>query len=319
MLRAILLYLSQAAWARYIITHWGLARRMASRFIAGTTFDEALAAVRILNDKGIFTTLDHLGEHVTSPDEAQRAADAYLEILDMLYQAGAKSNCSLKLSQLGLQLDRELCTSNLRRIANRAAEYGILVRVDMEDSSTVDATLDIYNTLCAEGCSNVGLVIQSYLFRSEADLAQLLEKGTRIRLCKGAYKEPSSIAFPKKADVDANFDHLAAMMMDAALKHGSEVASPDGRVPPIPGIATHDVARIVFAREYAAEKGLPKGALEFQMLHGIRSDLQEELVQAGYPVRVYVPYGTQWYPYFMRRLAERPANVWFLITAFIKG
>jgi proline dehydrogenase len=318
-LRAILLYLSKATWARKIVTQWGLARRMAKRFVAGDTFDEALAAVQRLNQKGIFTTLDHLGEHVSSAEEALGATNAYIEILEKLYAAGAKSNCSLKLSQLGLQLDYDLCLANMRCIATRGAEFGTLVRIDMEDSTTVDSTLKIYNTLISEGLTNIGLVIQAYLYRSEADVAQLLQKGTRIRLCKGAYNEPGTVAFPRKKDVDANFDHLTAMMIDAALAHGSEASSPDGRVPPIPGVATHDESRITFARQYAAEQGLVKEALEFQMLHGIRSDFQEQLAEAGYPVRGYVPYGTEWYPYFMRRLAERPANVWFLISALLRG
>lgn len=319
MLRALLLYLSKATWARYIITHWGLARRVSMRFVAGDTFDEALAAVQRLNQKGILTTLDHLGEHVSSAQEALHATDTCIEILENLHAAGVKSNCSLKLSQLGLQLDYDLCLSNMRCIATRGAEYGTLVRIDMEDSTTVDDTLRIYHTLREEGLTNIGLVIQAYLFRSEADVADLLLKGTRIRLCKGAYKEPPEVAFPKKADVDANFDKLTAMLIDGALSHGSEPASPDGKIPPIPGVATHDEARIDFAREYADKKGLKKDALEFQMLHGIRNDIQDELAQAGYPVRVYVPYGTEWYPFFMRRLAERPANVWFFISALFQG
>jgi proline dehydrogenase len=318
-LRAILLYLSKANWARHIITHWRIARRMADRFVAGDTLEEALAAVKRLNQKDIFTTLDHLGESVSTKEEALRARDAYIEALDTLHKAGAKSNCSLKLSQLGLQFDYDLCLSNMRSIAKCAAEFGMLVRIDMEDSTTVDATLQVYNTLCAEGCTNVGLVIQAYLYRSQADVEKLLANGTRIRLCKGAYNEPSTVAFPKKRDVDANFDKLTAMMIDGALSHGSEAASADGRIPPIPAIGTHDEDRIIFAREYAEQKGLPKEVLEFQMLHGIRSDLQDALVKEGYPVRIYVPYGTEWYPYFMRRLAERPANLWFFLSAFIRG
>jgi proline dehydrogenase len=318
-LRAVLLYLSKAAWARYIITHWGLARRMATRFVAGDSLDEAITAVQRLNQKGIFTTLDHLGEHVSSAAEALQATDTYIEILEKLHGAGVQSNCSLKLSQLGLQLNYDLCLSNMRCIAARGAEYGTLVRIDMEDASTVDATLSIYSTLITEGLTNIGLVIQSYLYRSEADVEQLLSTGTRIRLCKGAYKEPGTVAFPKKKDVDTNFDHLTKMMIEAALSHGSQAASPDGRLPPITAVATHDEARITFARDYAEKQGLIKEALEFQMLHGIRNDIQDKLIQDGYPVRVYVPYGTEWYPYFMRRLAERPANVWFFLSALLRG
>jgi proline dehydrogenase len=318
-LRATLLYLSEANWARHIITQWRLVRRMADRFVAGDTLEDALAAVMRLNQKGIFATLDHLGEHVSSKEEALLARDAYIEALESLHKAEARSNCSLKLSSLGLQFDYDLCLSNMRSIASRAAEFGMLIRIDMEDSTTVDATLQIYNTLCSEGCTNVGLVIQAYLYRSQADVEKLLANGTRIRLCKGAYNEPGNVAFPKKRDVDANFDKITAMMIDGALSHGSEVASPNGRIPPIPAIGTHDKDRIIFAREYADQKGLPKEVLEFQMLYGIRGDIQEELAKAGYPVRIYVPYGTEWYPYFMRRLAERPANLWFFLSALFRG
>ncbi len=309
MLRAILLYLSQAIWARRIISSMGIARRMAMRFIAGETLEEALRTVEKLNQKGIFTTLDHLGEHVSSAEEALNATDAYVAIIEKLHEAGALSNCSLKLSQLGLQLDYTLCLSNMRCIATRASEYGTLVRIDMEESTTIDDTLRIFRTLQEEGLTNIGLVIQSYLFRSAADVSELLDLGTRIRLCKGAYKEPDSIAFTKKEEIDSNFDVLTSMLIEGALAHGSEPASPDGKIPPIPAIATHDKARIDFALTTAGAKGLSNSAIEFQMLNGIRSDLQIELAQSGYPVRVYVPYGTEWYPYVMRRMAERPANL----------
>lgn len=319
MLRAILLYLSGAVWARRIVMNWGVAQRMAGRFIAGDNLDAALASVKELNARGLFATLDHLGEHVTNAEEAHQAAEAYVEIFHRLDEAGVKSNCSLKLTQLGLALDYDLCLSNMRSIASRAAEFGTLVRIDMEDSETVDRTLKIYNTLHEEGLTNIGVVIQSYLYRSEEDVEILLADRTRIRLCKGAYNEPQEVAYPRKADVDENFDRLTAMLIDAAKAHGSEPASADGKQPPIPGIATHDPERIQFARDYAERVGLPKGALEFQMLHGIGSELQLELADAGYPVRVYVPYGTEWYPYFMRRLAERPANLWFFIRSFLRG
>ena len=309
MLRALLLYLSQAGWARRIISNMGIARRMAMRFIAGETLDEALSTVERLNQVGIFTTLDHLGEHVSSPEEALRATDTYIEIIERLHQVGAKSNCSLKLSQLGLQLDYEACLSNMRCIAARAAEYGTMVRIDMEESTTIDDTLRIHNTLRDEGIENVGLVIQSYLYRSEADVSDLVEKATHIRLCKGAYKESDDIAYTKKGAIDSNFDRLTAMLIGAAHSLDSTSASPDGKVPPLAAIATHDKDRIEVAIKLAESKNLTKSALEFQMLNGIRSDLQLELSQAGYPVRVYVPYGTEWYPYVMRRMAERPANL----------
>jgi proline dehydrogenase len=319
MLRAILLYLSNATWARRIVMNWGVARRMASRFIAGDDFDAALEAVRSLNAKGLYATLDHLGENVTNAEEALRSADDYIEALQKLDEAGVKSNCSLKLSQLGLALDFDLCLGNMRCIARRATEFGTMVRIDMEDSETVDRTLQIYNTLREEGFTNIGVVIQSYLYRSEEDVEALLEHGTRIRLCKGAYNEPPDVAYPRKSDVDENFDRLTAMLIDAARDHGAKPSSTDGKHPPIPGIGTHDPKRIQFAREYAQRVGLPKEAVEFQMLHGIGSDLQLELVEAGYPVRIYVPYGTEWYPYFMRRLAERPANLWFFLRSYLRG
>lgn len=319
MLRAILLYLSNATWARRIVMGWNVARRMASRFIAGDTLDDALDVVRQLNAKGLYATLDHLGENVTNAGEAIAATDAYIEVLLRLDEAGVKSNCSLKLTQLGLALDYDLCLGNMRCIARRAEEFGTLVRIDMEDSETVDRTLQIFRTLHEEGLTNIGLVIQSYLYRSEEDVEGLLTEAVRIRLCKGAYNEPAEVAYPRKSDVDGNFDRITAMLIDAARKHGSEGSSPDGKQPPIPGIATHDPERIELAREYAEKVGLPKQALEFQMLHGIGSDLQIQLAEEGYPVRVYIPYGTEWYPYFMRRLAERPANLWFFIRAFLRG
>ena len=319
MLRAFLLYLSNAVWARNIVTHWRIARRMSSRFVAGDTFEDALKVIYKLNEKGLYTTLDNLGENVTSSEEALKATDAYIEIFQRLHDAGVKSNCSVKLSQLGLELDFDLCLSNMRSIASRAAEYGTLVRIDMEDSGTVDRTIQIYHTLMADGITNVGLAIQSYLHRSEEDVLNLLEEGTRIRLCKGAYNEPPEVAFPKKSDVDANFDRLAALMIDASLSQGSVPASADGKIPPITALGTHDEKCTVSACKHAEKVGLPKEALEFQMLYGIRSDLQDALHARGYPVRVYVPFGTEWYPYFMRRLAERPANLWFFITALVRG
>lgn len=319
MLRAFLLYLSNAVWARNIVTHWRIARRMACRFVAGDTFEDALKAIYKLNEKGFYTTLDNLGENVISSEEALKATDAYIEIFQRLHDEGVKSSCSVKLSQLGLELDYDLCLSNMRCIATHAAEFGTLVRIDMEDSSTVDRTIQIYHTLRAEDITNIGLAIQSYLRRSEEDVLSLLEDGTRIRLCKGAYNEPPEVAFPQKRDVDASYDRITAHMIDGSQAHGSEPASVDGKIPPIAAIGTHDSKRIGFAREYAKSVGLPKEALEFQMLYGIRSDLQEALQAEGYPVRVYVPFGTEWYPYFMRRLAERPANLWFFITALVRG
>jgi proline dehydrogenase len=320
MLRAFFIYLSKAAWARRLVTRWGVAWRAASRFVAGETLTDAIRAAEVLNQKGITATLDNLGEHTNTPEEARRARDDIARIADAIEEAGVRANISIKLTQIGLALDEALCAENLAYIIKHAARYGIFVRIDMEDSPWTDATIRLYRQMRAEfGLDNVGLVIQAYLYRSEADIRSLAAEGTRIRLCKGAYKEPDEIAFPKKSDVDANYDRLGELLMDCALETGAVPASADGKTPPIPALATHDDLRIEHARKYAETIGLPKPALEFQFLYGIRRDLQENLVAAGYPVRVYVPYGTEWYPYFVRRLAERPANLWFFISNFFKG
>lgn len=318
-LRAILLYLSESHWARRLVTGWNFPRRTASRFVAGDTFEEALIAVKGLNSKGLHATLDHLGENVSNASEATRATNTYIEIFRKLDEAGVRSNVSLKLSQLGLNLDMELCLDNLLRIASRAAEYNTFVRIDMEDSPTVDPTIQAFEYIREKGLTNVGLVIQSYLYRSEEDIRAILAEGGRIRLCKGAYNEPAEIAFPRKAEVDRNFDLLTGIMIDSAFTDGSVPVSDYGKIPPVTAIATHDPKRIDYAKEYAAKKNFSKQALEFQMLYGIRSDLQLALQDEGYPVRVYVPYGTEWYPYFMRRLAERPANLFFFLSAFFRG
>jgi proline dehydrogenase len=317
-LRAFLLYLSKATWARRLVTRWGFARRASSRFVAGETLDAAITSVRQLSERGLNATLDHLGEQVTTAGEARAAAGDYLTILDRICTAGVRSNASLKLSQLGLAVDTEICRDHLRQIVHKGAECGIFIRIDMEDSATVDRTLDIYRSLIAEGLTNVGLVLQAYLFRTEADLRSLLAVGARIRLCKGAYKEPADTAFPNKADVDRNYDRLAAMMIAASLP-GDQPSSADGRIPARAALATHDPRRVAFARQEASRLGLPQRALEFQMLYGIRADLQQTLAADGYPVRVYVPYGTEWYPYYVRRLAERPANVWFFLSNLVRG
>lgn len=318
MLRAIIAYLASARWARRIITGWRLSRNVAARFVAGDTLDEAVGAIKDLNDKGMFATLDHLGEHVSTPEESVAATEAYLTLLKRIAQGGLKASVSLKLTQLGLLLDPELCFQNVRNVAEQARLTGNFVRIDMEDSSIVDQTLELFARVRDVGYKNVGVVIQSYLFRSDQDLARLLEAGARIRLVKGAYDEPPEVAYPRKSDVDASFDRETAIIIRAAKAHGAEPVSDDGRHPPITAIGTHDEARIEFARKEAEAQGLPQRCLEFQLLYGIRSELQETLVELGYPVRIYVPYGTEWYPYFMRRLAERPANVWFFVSNFLR-
>lgn len=318
MLRSFLIYLSKAAWAQRMVTGWSFAWRFASRFVSGTTIEDAIAAIRDLNGKGIHVTLDQLGEHTSRPEEASDATAGILNTLDVIKKTGVCANVSIKLTQIGLGLDESVCAQNLERILARAREHDNFVRIDMEDTPYTDKTINLYCQMRAKGYNNTGLVLQSYLYRTEADARKLLAEGTPIRLVKGAYQEPADKAFPKKADVDANYDLLTKIMMDAALASNAPRVSRDGCWPPIPAIATHDEHRIDFAKAYAEKIGLPKDAYEFQMLYGIRRDLQEQLVKDRYQVRVYVPFGTHWYPYFMRRLAERPANVWFFVSNFFK-
>jgi len=318
MLRSFLIYLSKAAWAQNMVTSWKFAWSTASRFVAGTKVDDAIKSIRELNAKNINVTLDHLGEHTSTPEEASEATSEILNTLDEIKKSGVRANVSIKLTQIGLALDESLCAQNLERILSRAKEHGNFVRIDMEDTPYTDKTLNLLYQMRAKGYKNVGTVLQSYLFRTEADARKLLGEKVTIRLVKGAYQEPADKAFAKKADVDANYDLLTKIMIDAALAFESPKISDDGLLPPIPAIGTHDENRIDFACQYALKVGLPKDAMEFQMLYGIRRDLQEKLVKDGYLVRVYVPFGTHWYPYFMRRLAERPANVWFFISNFFR-
>lgn len=318
MFRSLLIYLSKAVWARNIVTRWSIAWQAASRFVAGDKLEDAIQAIRSLNAKGINATLDHLGENTTTPEEASRAVQDILRAIDAINDSSVRANVSIKLTQIGLRLGQDLCAENLRCVLEYARARGNFVRIDMEDSPWVDATLGLYRQMTECCLDNSGVVIQSYLYRSEQDVRQLTANGARIRLCKGAYKEPADVAYPKKSDVDDNYDRLAEIMIDAALVHNAPRLSPDGRIPPLPAIASHDPRRLEHAKAYAAQVGLPKDAIEFQMLYGIRRDLQEQTVAQGYPVRVYVPYGTEWYPYFMRRLAERPANVWFFLSNFFR-
>ena len=316
MLRSFFIALSKATWAQRLITRWKFAWSVASRFIAGETSEEAICAVERLNQAGILATLDHLGENTSSLQEAEQATLDVLEILERIEKNGVQSNVSIKLSQLGLTIDEEQCRKNLLRIFEKASQSGNFIRIDMEDASLTDKTLEILEWAHASGYPRVGIVIQSYLYRSQTDVRKLLQSTTKIRLVKGAYKESAQVAYPAKKDVDENFDRLLDDMLDAVVRLGEPYSTGDGRIPPIPAVATHDIHRIDYARKALENRGLPKDALEFQMLYGIRRDLQELLVREGYPVRVYVPYGPHWYPYFMRRLAERPANVWFFISNF---
>ena len=276
---------------------------MARRFVAGETVDEAIAAIRLLNAQKIAATVDHLGEHVKTADDVSRATEGYLLILDKIAASGVEAHVSLKLTQLGLDLDEAFCLDQMRRILKRANERRIFIRMDMESSLYTDRTLDICRKLNQEfGPDRVGVVIQAYLYRSENDLRNLIADRIRVRLCKGAYREPPETAYPNKKDVDANYVRLTHLLLDSAsngLYHA---------------IATHDGKMIQAAVEYAAHHHVTPDQFEFQMLYGIRRDLQRRLVADGYRVRVYVPYGTEWYPYLMRRLAERPANLWFFLS-----
>lgn len=321
-LRNVLLSLSRAGWARRLVTGWGFAWRVASRFVAGQTLSEALEVIQALNQRGIAATLDFLGESTTSPAEARAAAEEVLRALEGIEAAGVRANISVKLSQFGLVLGEDLCRENVARILRRAQELGNFIRIDMEDSTLTDQTIAVYDWARQQGFENTGIVIQSYLYRSENDICRLMEPADgaagRVRLCKGAYDEPAEVAFPKKIDVDRNYDKLATLLMEGAQRAGAPQLSHDGRTPPIPAFATHDPLRVQYVQAEVERLDLPRGAVEFQMLYGIRRDLQERLAAQGYPVRVYVPYGTHWYPYFMRRLAERPANIWFFVSNFFK-
>jgi proline dehydrogenase len=314
MLKMILIYLSQANWARSIVQEWGFARRIASRFVAGERLDEAISVIKDLNKRGIFTTLDHLGENVSSREEAILAADEVIMIMDRLVAEKVPSGISIKLSQIGLIIDPDICKENLFRIMAKAKDENIFIRIDMEDSSLTQITLDLFNAARKDGYeAYTGIVIQSSLLRSRDDIRKILSTSGRVRICKGAYKEPRSVAFTKKSAVDENFDRITELLLDKSLEIESNLTL-DGAFPPIPAIATHDQVRIDHALQYAEKIGLDKRGLEFQMLYGIREDIQNSLMDQGYPVRVYVPYGSEWYPYFVRRLAERPANLWFFIS-----
>jgi proline dehydrogenase len=318
LLRSFFITLSKAGWAQRTISGWGLAWRAASRFVAGERAEDAIQAIRELNHRGIHATLDHLGENTAHPEAARHAADEVIHALQVIDREGVRANVSLKLSQIGLVLDEQLCRENLRRILEEAQRLSTFIRIDMEDSGLTESTLQVYQWTREQGFDNTGIVIQSYLYRSEADICSILKQEGKVRLCKGAYHEPAHLAFPLKKDVDANFDKLATQLLEGALQAGAPEGSVDGRFPPIPALATHDEARIRYVEAEVRRLKMPKRALEFQMLFGIRRDLQDGLAAQGYPVRVYVPYGTHWYPYFMRRLAERPANVWFFISNFFR-
>jgi proline dehydrogenase len=273
------------------------ARRLSRRFVAGETLADALAVGRRINAEGISLTLDHLGENVTSLAEAEASRDVYIRALGEISGSGIEGNVSLKLTQFGMDLSAEACRANVAAVIRTAADLGNFVRVDMESSEYTDRTLALVSDLHAE-YGAVGTVIQAYLYRSEGDVEMLSKRGIRVRLCKGAYLEPHTVAWPQKADVDRNYIRLMKLLLDRGV---------------YPAIATHDPRMIGATKEYAARKGMARDRFEFQMLYGIRRDLQKQLVAEGYRLRLYMPFGEAWYPYFMRRLAERPANVLFLL------
>jgi proline dehydrogenase len=298
MLRNTLLYLSNQPRIFKFVRNNRLAKSFARRFVAGETAGEALAAVRELNAKGITASLDLLGESVYTESEARAARDEYLSLLDRIQDAKLDANVSVKLTAMGLDIDNELCVQIMQDILVRAQQYETFVRLDMESSAYTDITLKLFEErLYPTYKANVGVVLQSCLYRTFADVEHMDAIKARVRICKGAYKEPPSVAYPDKKDVDANY---VKCMRELMLKGN------------YPGIATHDPAMINEAKRFAKEQGIPNDRFEFQMLYGVRRDLQEALVKEGYRVRCYVPFGTQWYPYLMRRLAERPANVAFI-------
>lgn len=303
MLRSLLLYLSERENLKNLLLKSSLGSRMARRFIAGEDLEGAVRAVRQLNAEGFDVTLDHLGESVHDAAEAEAACQVYLAILDRIRAEGLRSHISIKLTQLGLDIDRKLAVLLTRALADRAQEHQNFVRIDMESSAHVDATLRIFQQVNAPR-EVLGMVIQSYLYRAEKDVEELLKSGTRIRLVKGAYKEPREVAFPHKADVDLNFVKLTEKLLASGVYHA---------------IATHDPHLVAATRAYAQAHGISPDRYEFQMLYGIRRQLQRDLRQQGYRVRVYVPYGGEWYAYFMRRLAERPANLLFLLRNLLRA
>jgi proline dehydrogenase len=274
----------------------------ARRFIAGETVDEAIAAVRRLESAGLMQTLDMLGESVATMAEADTATRAYLALIDQIVAAGIGRNISLKLTQLGLTVDRATCVDNLRRILDSAAAHDMFARVDMESSAFTQVTLEIFETMWQQGYRNVGIVLQSYLPRSLTDALRMIELGARVRLVKGAYNEPREMAYQNKADVDAGFLEI----MKRLLVDGN-----------YPAIATHDPDMIGAVREFASARDIPSERYEFQMLYGIRRDLQARLHAQGHRMRIYVPFGREWFPYFMRRLGERPANIAFVIRGIL--
>jgi proline dehydrogenase len=304
-LRSILIALSRNSSLRHFAEDSTLGVRMSSRFVAGTSVEDVLAAAAAVNGHDMSTSLDSLGENVHSPQEAQQSADVYHRLLDAIEQRRLDANVSVKLTQMGMDLDPELTLAIVAGLVQHAAAAGTFVRIDMEGSDYTQATIDLVSRLheMDGNRGRVGVVIQAYLRRSRADIDRLLAEGIRVRLCKGAYQEPPNLAFPDKAEVDSNFVRLMQTLLPSGVYHG---------------IATHDEKMIDATCRFAKERGIRADQFEFQMLYGVRRDLQRSLVAAGYRVRIYIPFGTEWYPYFMRRLAERPANLLFIARNFFR-
>ena len=304
-LRSAFIALSHNKPLRKFSEHSSFGGRLSSRFVAGLEIDDALRVCRQINQQGMHVTLDSLGESVTNAAEAHRAADVYHLLLDQIATQKLDANISVKLTQMGLTQDPALAEQIATDLTRHAKSTGNFVRIDMEDSALTQITLDVVRRIHAqpELRGHIGIVIQSYLFRSQSDVEQLIADGIRVRLCKGAYKEPPEVAFPKKADVDANYIKLSNMLLQSPIYHG---------------LATHDEKMIAAAKTFAAQHGIDRSRFEFQMLYGVRRDLQRKLVSDGYNVRVYVPFGHEWYPYYMRRLAERPANVLFMAKNLLR-
>jgi proline dehydrogenase len=296
--------LSRSTTLKRLASAYGMATpgSFARRFIAGEQIDDAIQAARALQAKGLLLTLDYLGESVTTTDQATSATREYIRLIDDIVAANIERNVSLKLSQLGLVIDRATCVDNMRRILEPARQHEFFVRIDMESSAYTEVTLEVVETLWNLEYRNIGVVLQSCLYRTERDLRKMNEMGARVRLVKGAYREPASVAYQQKEDVDAAYLRQMRLLID----HGT-----------YPAFATHDVALLDQIKSYAAERELARDKYEFQMLYGIRRDLQASYVADGYRMRVYVPFGREWFPYFMRRLGERPANVWFVIRAIL--
>jgi proline dehydrogenase len=304
MLRSTLLYLSNQPRVFRFVRSNRLAKSFARRFVAGETLDDALAAVRALNAKGITASLDELGESVTNEREARGTRDQYLRILDSIAAARLDANVSVKLTALGIDISEELCVTLMQDLLDRARQHGTFVRIDMESNAYTDITLRLFEERFYPSYrEHVGIVLQSYLYRTWTDVERAIELRCRVRLCKGAYKEPAAVAFPGKKEVDENY----LKCMQALLELGN-----------YPGLATHDPKLITAAKQFAKKREIGSQRFEFQMLYGVRRDLQEALVREGYRMRVYVPFGTQWYPYLMRRLAERPANLAFMTGNIVR-